>query len=80
MRKRAISSKASAHCQVLEGNVARQFSESLGNGGAELSLSEHSTSGWKAKMIKKAPFSLPKNRLFLQPLGNHCLKRLPVLH
>ena len=46
----------------------------------ELSLSEHSTSGWKAKMVKFAPRNLPKNGLFLEHLGKACVKRLPVLH
>jgi hypothetical protein len=49
-------------------------------GGAELSLSEGSTSGWTAKMIKKAPFHPPKNRPFLEPLGRPCLERLAMLY
>jgi hypothetical protein len=49
-------------------------------GGAELSLSEGSTSGWKAKLPKKAPFHLPKNRPFLEPLGRACLERLCMLY
>jgi hypothetical protein len=48
--------------------------------GAELSLSDGSTSDWKAKMVKKVPLLPPKNRLQKEPLGNHCLKRLPVLY
>ena len=46
----------------------------------ELSLSEYSISGWKAKMVKFAPRNLSKNRLFLEPLGKPCVKRLPVLN
>jgi hypothetical protein len=47
---------------------------------AELSLSEGSTSGRRAKLVKKALRHLPKTRLFLEPLGKACLERLPVLH
>jgi hypothetical protein len=47
---------------------------------SELRLSEDSASGWKAKMIKKALLSFPENRLFLEPLGNACLKWLPMLY
>ena len=36
--------------------------------GAELSLSEGSTSGWKAKMLKKVPLHFPKNRFQKEPL------------
>jgi hypothetical protein len=35
----------------------------------ELRLSEYSTSGWKAKIVKKALLYLPKIGLFLKALG-----------
>jgi hypothetical protein len=36
----------------------------------ELSLSDGSTSDWKAEMIKKALLSFPKNRLFKRAREN----------
>jgi len=45
----------------------------------ELSLSEYSTGGWRAKMVKKALLYFLKYRLFLEALGKACIKRLPVL-
>jgi hypothetical protein len=37
-----------------------------GDGMSEQRFSEHSTSGWKAKMIKEAPLYSPKTGAFLR--------------
>ncbi len=60
--------------------IEAELSERRSDGGVERRLSEGSTRGWKANMIKQALLYGSQNRLFLEPLGNYCLQRLLMLY